>query len=79
MRNVKFVIGLFSSYLIGNGIKKIYKTIDGGVTCSIFMCGSKMKTFNQISQNLTPHFLFIRPVSIKKLIHHKLIPLKIRN
>ena len=46
MRNVKFVIGLFSSYLIGNGIKKIYKTIDGGITCSIFMCGSKMKTFN---------------------------------
>ena len=32
MRNVKFVIGLFSSYLIENGNKKIYKTIDNGIT-----------------------------------------------
>ena len=45
MRNIKFVIGLFSSYLIGNGTKKIYRTIDGGNTCSFFY-ESKTKTFN---------------------------------
>ena len=49
MRNVKFVIDLFSSYLIGNGTKKIYKTIDGGITCVVIIYKSKTKIFNKLT------------------------------
>ena len=41
MKKVKFEIGLFWSYLFGNGTKKIYKTIDGGFTSGLLIYESK--------------------------------------